>query len=56
MYDIYPKIFKLNHVKFDYNFSKIGPMVNIKDLIKKLEVKSQSFYVLQIQIVRLELL
>ena len=36
MYDIYPKIFKLNHVKFDYNFSKIGPMVNIKDLIKKI--------------------
>ena len=37
MYDIYPKIFKLNHVKFDYNFSKTGPIVNIENLIKKIK-------------------
>lgn len=37
MYDIYPKIFNLIHLKFDYDFSKNGPKLNLKNLIKKIK-------------------
>ncbi len=43
MYDIYPKIFNLNHLKFDYNFSKNGPKIDLKNLIKKVKKEKPKF-------------
>ena len=37
MYDVYPKIFDLKHSKFDYNFSKKGPELNLKKLLLKIK-------------------
>ena len=36
MYYIYPKIFNLKHLKFDYHFSTQGPRVQFKNLLKKI--------------------
>jgi len=37
MYDVYPKIFQLKHSKFDYSFSKKGPNLDLKKLLKKIK-------------------
>ena len=44
MYDIYPKIFNLNHLKFDYSFSKNGPVINVEKLIKIIKKKKPKFF------------
>ncbi len=37
MYDVYPKIFKLHQLKFDYKFSKNAPYLDLNNLIKKIK-------------------
>jgi histidinol-phosphate aminotransferase len=39
MYDIYPKIYNLKHLTFDYNFSRKAPSLDLQNLINK--VKSE---------------
>tara|TARA_B100000242_G_C43037360_1_gene483695 strand:- start:639 stop:1700 length:1062 start_codon:yes stop_codon:yes gene_type:complete len=44
MYDIYPKIFNLNHIRYDYNFSKNGPSINLEKLIEIINKKKPKFF------------
>ena len=39
MYDIYPKIFNLKHIKFNYESSKNTPYLNLDKLIKKIRLE-----------------
>ena len=39
MYDIYPKIYDLKHLKVNYEFSKKAPNLNLQELFKKIEIE-----------------
>ncbi len=38
MYEIYPKIFDLKHHKFDYEYSKNGPYLDLDKLVEKIKL------------------
>ena len=44
MYDIYPKIFNLKQIKINYEYSKNGPKLNFKRLIKIIESEKPKLF------------
>ena len=39
MYDIYPKIYNLKHLRIDYEFSEKAPILNLEKLISKIKLE-----------------
>lgn len=44
MYDIYPKIFNLKQIKINYEYSKNGPKLNFKNLIKRIKSEKPKLF------------